>query len=107
LLLFYADRVAHLLLPRELQPADAGPVRSGEMQSVAFSVVGLVFVARALPKLIAVVLSRNGFPSYLPDRSSGLHYDLYETVGEFLFGLILFFRGNGLRALLERVRTPR
>lgn len=78
-------------------------VSASEIQTIAFSVIGLTFLASSLPRAASLI----GQFYMVQQKFSGplLHVDkIAEAVVQFVVGLTLFLGSNGLVGLLKSLR---
>lgn len=103
ILWFQADSFANAMgFDNEIEDASQ-TASASEIQTIAFSVVGLVFLASSIPKAASLISQYY----MLQQKFSGplLHVDkIAEAVVQFVVGLTLFLGSKGLTGLLKRLR---
>lgn len=103
ILWFQADSFANAMGFNNEIHDESQPVSASEIQTIAFSIIGLVFLASSLPKVASLLgnlykLQQNfSGPLLMIDKIAGV-------VVEFVVGLTLLLSSNGLVGLLKTLR---
>ncbi|OEF96891.1 hypothetical protein BHF71_11290 [Vulcanibacillus modesticaldus] len=110
LLWIYAEKITnYILLNNENAQKRSIPLYSQELQAIAFSVIGLVIIADAIPQIFHVIpnlirLNEIGSSLATPQLKVETIFSLIEKIVRLIIGLILFFGSKGLVGLLKKIR---
>jgi hypothetical protein len=95
---FFPDALARRLLPRRPAVGEPAGMAGADLQSLAFSAIGLWLIVAALPDLISLMYL--AAQEDIPPGGA-----LVEPLVKLLAGLVLFLQGRGLSALWHRLRA--
>lgn len=104
-LLFFSGLIAKRMVSQNEQIGSSKPADSKALQSIAFSVVGVVLICLAIPKLFQLsvnisVLQQPGIETPMRGKISNDTLAFGIAIGiQFLVGLFLFFGGEFLSGL--------
>lgn len=103
ILWFKADSFARAMVSDSVEAQESGQLSATEVQAIAFSVIGLVFLASSLPKAASLLGSL-----YQTKQNINMINPRIDNVAgvivQFLVGLGLFLGSNGLVGLLKSLR---
>ena len=103
LLWSFSDKLSAVMVAKGNHSKEGAGIQASEIQSVAFSVLGLYFIGSSLPKLVSTLTSSM---RGLPNSSTG--FILLGSVGiitEFIIGIGIFLGSQGLVNFLNSMRT--
>ncbi len=113
LLIYFPARVANRVVAGDGDTADAQHLDAQHLEQIAFSILGLYFVAMAMSdavywyaklRLYPVFFLESGLSSRPLDRDFA---GVVQTGVQFVIGMLLLLGGGrGLAALFRRLRTP-
>jgi len=106
----YSEKFASIIIKENQQTSlESTNINYQELQSVAFSVVGVVVTTIALPEFFTAVGSLINFLEIGRDYATNqfkieITFHVIEKVIKLILGVGLFFGGRGLTNLLARIR---
>jgi hypothetical protein len=103
LLWFFSDKLSLFMVKGEEHADVHLSIKAGDVQRIAFSVLGLFYLGNSLPKLVSSLSS-----IYSMGQLPGLKIMLLIAVGaltQSIVGLGIFFGSSGLVHLLNTMRT--
>lgn len=116
LLIYFPARVANKLVAGDGEAADAQRLDAQHLEQIAFSILGLYFIAMAMFDAVYWCAKRASTPFILVDLGLSARRPLLlldrdfagvvQTGVQFVIGVLLLFGGRGLANLLRRLRTP-
>ena len=105
-----SERLSRLIFPQDAAEDKISALSSEDMQTIAFSVVGLFLLTKAVPGLCRVILQisdiyhQNLLLGYVKGK---LVQDLVVRVVQFSLGLYLFLGSKGLSGLWHKMQRTR
>jgi len=119
ILWIYSGKIANYIVPKVTneyinEPIDNSEIESNFninlMQSMAFSIVGLIIIVLTLPEIATAIVNLLQYNKigieYASDKYSIETYSLLIEKGiKLILGIGLFFGGKGLTGLLNKIRS--
>lgn len=110
ILLIKANAIATLIIaPRSNSPNERIEISSLTAQAIAFSVVGVLIVAQALPKLLQIVMNvqrfkMKGLSGQAQEMLSNSWPSIIVFGTELILGIALFVGGKGIATLWHELQ---
>jgi hypothetical protein len=104
LLWLLSDKLSAIMVTGENHYNEGSGIQVGDIQRVAFSVLGLFFLGNSLPKLVST-LTNEYFMSGSPYSTTRLMLEAGGTVVQLIVGLGIFLGSQGLVNFLNTIRT--
>lgn len=104
ILWFFSDKLSSIMVKGENHSKEGSDIGAGDIQRVAFSVLGLYFMGSSLPELVSTLMSVSSM-SELPDLIKMRLLVSGGSITEFIIGLGIFIGSHGLVNLLNNLRT--
>lgn len=101
LLWFLSDKMSAIMVTGESNSNKGSGIEAGDIQRVAFSVLGLYFMGNSLPRLVTNLSTLSGSPNSITRIILGS----VGGITEFIIGLGIFFGSQGLVNFLNILRT--
>jgi hypothetical protein len=103
-LILFSKSFAKLMTTKDEQMADTTDITARSIQSIAFSVVGLVMIVMSIPHLVQIAANLEALRNFGSETMSrGISIGTWTySIGiavQFIIGLLLFFGGRGLSSL--------
>lgn len=107
LLFFYSKRVASILVGKDNVATISEPIKTNNIQAIAFSVVGVILITMALPKILKNTLMiwltyRDSLPRSVV--TTQIYIDIFVALIELSFGLWLLFGTSGIINIINKLR---
>ncbi|ODA41337.1 hypothetical protein [Desulfosporosinus sp. BG] len=102
LLWIFSDKLSGIMVSRGTTSKESAGLAVGDVQRVAFSVLGLYYIGSSLPRLVSTLMSSM---RGLPDSFTGFTLrGSMGTITEFTVGLGIFLGSQGLVNFLNSIR---
>ncbi len=111
LLWFFADKLSlFLMLPDQKCDQSDTQINAVEIQSIAFSAIGLFIIVTTLPLFISMIpnyIQINDVADHLinPKLKYEFRFGLIEKLVQLNLGIALFFGSRGLVGLVRKIRS--
>ncbi len=107
LLFFCSKRTAIMLIGKENDTAVSEQVTTNNIQAIAFSVVGVILITMALPRISKIILMvwlayRDSLPRSLV--TTQIYIDIFVSLIELALGLWLLFGTSGIINIINKLR---
>lgn len=107
LLFFYSKRAAIIFVGKENVSVVSGMVTTSNIQFIAFSVVGVILITMALPKISKIILMvwlayRDSLPR--DAVTTQIYIDIFVSLIELALGLWLLFGTSGIINIINKLR---
>ena len=111
LLWIFADKIStFLLLPNQESDQSDRQISATEIQSIAFSAIGLFLIVNSLPQFFSMI------PEYIqikdvanhlvdPRLKYGFRFGMIEKIVQLVLGIALFLGSRGLVGLVRKIRS--
>lgn len=107
LLWLLAGKLAAIMVTGKGDGEEGRAISAGDLQRIAFSVLGLYFIGNTLPRLAsnaANLLNLQSFYGRPPSNPGMIAWTFAGPITELLFGIGLFFGSQGLVNLLNTLK---
>lgn len=113
-IIWKSNRIARWMVPEE-QAAISTNANASSIQSIAFSAIGLLLAAQAIPGVASAAAQylsyrHMAFQGQVPGLGMiyhNLYVQLAATVTKFVMGVVLFLQADGLVKLWKRLRETK
>ena len=106
-----SERLSRHIFPQDSAGEKTSPFSSEDMQTIAFSVVGLLLLTRAVPGLCRVIFRISSALQYKNFSAiiikTGIVQNSVIIVVQLVFGLYLFLGSKGLSGLWHKLQRTR
>ena len=103
ILSFFSDKLSSIMVTGENHSKEGSDIEVGDIQRIAFSVLGLYFMGSSLPKLVSTLMSMSSM-SGLPDSTKMRLLVSGGSITEFIIGLGIFLGAQGMVNFLNNLR---
>ncbi|MHB8127293.1 MAG: hypothetical protein ACYDEJ_17055 [Desulfitobacteriaceae bacterium] len=104
ILWFLSGKLSAFMVNRESYSKEESGIKVIDIQRIAFSVVGLLFIGASLPKLISSLMSFIAMKEMI-DNNLRLLPGLLGDIAQLIIGLGIFLGSQGLINILEHIRS--
>jgi hypothetical protein len=103
ILWFLSGKLSAFMVKGEAHSKEDSDIKANDLQRVAFSFLGLLFMGTSLPKLISGLMNFIAMKEMI-DTTMRLLPGLLGNIAQLIIGLGIFFGSQGLVNLLEYIR---
>jgi len=104
LLWFLSDKISVIMNTGKRNADNKSVIEIGDIQRVAFSVLGLYFIGSSLPKLVSSLINMY-FLTNAPNSTTIFMLGLGGILTQFIIGLGIFLGSQGLANFLKAMRS--
>lgn len=106
LLWYFPVTIARKILPLDDRKPEEKPVTASDIELIAYSILGLWVLSRAVPDMIYWIMTISALPSevHTIDVSQRWYAAIVSTGFEMAIGIWFLFGAKGLRGLLRRLK---
>lgn len=99
----FSGKLSSLIVKGEVYSKEESGLKANDLQRVAFSILGLLFIGTSLPELVSNLMNLITMDE-IYSASIRLLPGILGNIVQLIIGLVIFFGARGLVNLLENLR---